>query len=186
MWVVGARVSSKDNSCRCGWWDGAVWSLRFFKCFRWKRLMTLKKHSSQAIKTFDLILRQPYSFYLSTDMQHKCNILAVEKYTSKLFQTSHINGPKSHLKRVRQGENVSFLASFVRANLRAVMFIFYTFPWFEHWNWKSSPSLLPLYQRGPDWLRNNLLWLWKKHKEGKRFKIKIHDEAFCLASEGKF
>lgn len=33
---------------------------------------------------------------LSTDMQHKCNMLAVEKYTSKLFHTSHMNGPNSH------------------------------------------------------------------------------------------
>lgn len=34
---------------------------------------------------------------LSTDIQHKCNMLAVEKYTSKLFQRSHTNGPNSHL-----------------------------------------------------------------------------------------
>lgn len=33
---------------------------------------------------------------LSTEMQHRCNMLAVEKYTSKLFQTSHMKRPKSH------------------------------------------------------------------------------------------
>ena len=36
--------------------------------------------------------------HLSTLIQHKCNMLAVEKYTSKLFQRSHTNGPNSHLK----------------------------------------------------------------------------------------
>lgn len=36
--------------------------------------------------------------HLSTDIQHKCRMLAVEKYTSKLFHTSHINGVNNHLK----------------------------------------------------------------------------------------
>lgn len=30
-------------------------------------------------------------------MQHRCNILAVEKYTSKLFHTSHMVEPSIHL-----------------------------------------------------------------------------------------
>jgi hypothetical protein len=34
--------------------------------------------------------------YLSTDMQHKWSILAVEKYTSKLFHTLHMNRPNNH------------------------------------------------------------------------------------------
>jgi len=35
--------------------------------------------------------------YLSTDMQHKCIMLAVEKYTSKLFHMSHMRDPNIHL-----------------------------------------------------------------------------------------
>lgn len=35
--------------------------------------------------------------YLSTEMQHRCNMLAVEKYTSKLFHKSQKNCPNSHL-----------------------------------------------------------------------------------------
>jgi len=35
--------------------------------------------------------------YLSTDMQHKCKMLAVEKYTSKLFHRSHRNWLKFQL-----------------------------------------------------------------------------------------
>lgn len=34
--------------------------------------------------------------YLSTEIQQRCNMLAVEKYTSKLFQRSHKNRPNSH------------------------------------------------------------------------------------------
>lgn len=34
--------------------------------------------------------------HLSTEMQHKCKILAVEKYTSRLFHTLHMKAPKSH------------------------------------------------------------------------------------------
>lgn len=52
-------------------------------------------------KVFDLQVsfKEIYKLtYLSTDIQHKCSMLAVEKYTSKLFQTSHINGPNNHLK----------------------------------------------------------------------------------------
>lgn len=30
-------------------------------------------------------------------MQHKCKILVVEKYTSKLFHKSHIVDPNNHL-----------------------------------------------------------------------------------------
>lgn len=48
------------------------------------------------------------STHLSTDMQHRCNILAVEKYTSKLFQTSHMKGPKSHLQKKGDIEDACF------------------------------------------------------------------------------
>ncbi|KAL1403254.1 hypothetical protein pipiens_019446, partial [Culex pipiens pipiens] len=34
-------------------------------------------------------------------MQQRCRMLAVEKYTSKLFHTSHMNGPNNHLFRDR-------------------------------------------------------------------------------------
>ena len=34
--------------------------------------------------------------YLSTDIQHKCKMLAVEKYTSNEFHASHIVVPNIH------------------------------------------------------------------------------------------
>lgn len=42
--------------------------------------------------------------YLSTEMQQRCKILAVEKYTSKLFHRSHTNCPNSHLQQGREKE----------------------------------------------------------------------------------
>lgn len=43
-------------------------------------------------------------------MQHKCKILAVEKYTSKLFQTSHMNRPNSHFPADNSTEALNVIA----------------------------------------------------------------------------
>lgn len=57
-------------------------------------ILHVREKKSPFLKTNKMIILYTY---LSTLMQHRCKIEAVEKYTSKEFHTSHIKYPNNHL-----------------------------------------------------------------------------------------